>query len=83
MRNVDELISDLQETNFKWDASKVGTGVNAEFLNEVTRALGCKGDFAVDFAAGGGSNIFVALMHQNLLLAKRIQELEERLNEKL
>ena len=67
-----ELLERLSANNFK-------DVLNAELFNEVAREIGCTGDFCKNHVSTGnaGSNLFIALMYQNLLLVKKVDGLED------
>lgn len=58
--------------------------VSAAMLNRVNEAIGGFRGACVDASPSGardGSNLFMALMYQNLLLAARIEDIEDALEE--
>ena len=82
MSPAKSLIALLQDSNLAAHVPGNGSGVNAQLINEVSRAAGCDGGFAKDteYPGDSGSNLFVALLYQNLILSERVLALEESIN---
>tara|TARA_R110000787_G_scaffold229717_1_gene337263 strand:- start:1073 stop:1351 length:279 start_codon:yes stop_codon:yes gene_type:complete len=81
MNKLDEMIAFFQETNCMNDGD---TNVNADLFNQVNQLLGCELDITQNKRfpnSCDGSHLLVVLMYQNLLLAKRVEKLEEQLFE--
>lgn len=77
---LDEMLAELKASGLR----KVDGHLTAESLNRANSLIGCPDDVVVDQSfpgAGDGSDLFVALMYQNLLLAQRIEDLEDKLAE--
>ena len=77
MSEIDELMKELSDNNFK----RTNHNLPANFVNEVLSICGCDENLVVDSTTPGdseSSNLFRVLMYQNLLLLERIESLEER-----
>lgn len=77
LNRIDLMLKELSEGNF---VKRPGFTPSADQLNRLSQALGCYDDFIVNISApdeDDGSNLFFVLMYQNLLLAKRVSELEQ------
>ena len=78
-----DLDLSIQLHEMRLNNCRIPTGVanvNQHIVNNVNRLLGDDSNVCVDCAEGDdGSNLFIALMYQNLLLLERVEALEERL----
>ncbi len=80
MSDIDELMKELSENNFV--SNSVSSAINADLFNQVSKIIGCEKNLTIDKQNPGGndgSNLFKVLMYQNLLLAKRVEALEEEI----
>ena len=75
---IDILLEKVSRDNCRM----LGGYHDAEMSNEISRVLGCYDDIAVNAPSPdeNGSDVLRTLMYQNLLLAKRVTELEACLN---
>lgn len=75
---IDDLLEELSHNNF---GMPEGVYVSADLANRITETLGCEDARALDIDREKripGSDLIRILMYQNLLLAKRVSELEQR-----
>ena len=76
---IDALLEEISIDNFIPSSHNY---LSADTFNQVLKVLSAHAPDAVDHSSpkGGGSNLFLVLMYQNLLLAKRMAILETRIN---
>ena len=76
---IDDLLEKLARNNFR---ILNGGYHDAEDSNEISRVLGSPDNLVMNCPSPDeqGSDMLRVLMYQNLLLAKRVSEMEQRLN---
>jgi len=79
IESIDKLLKSLSSSGFMPKIAPGRSGITAEFFDDVALALGCSNNLMMNrnhSPSEGLSPAVGALMYQNLLLAKRVSELE-------
>ena len=77
--SINKLLESLSSSGFMPNIAPGRSGVTAEFFDNVVLALGCSNNLMINrnhSPSDGLSPAVGALMYQNLLLAKRVAEIE-------
>jgi len=79
IESIDKLLNLLSSSGFIPTIEGINVGITAEFIDDVSRTLGCSGDAAINRIHSPSNALHStigALVYQNLLLAKRVSEIE-------